>query len=40
MALNDFIIIYFDDIFVYSKAKKKHIKYVKYIFQELQEYDL
>ena len=38
--MDDFIIIYLDNILVYSKNKNKHVKYVQYIFQRLQEHDL
>ena len=39
-ALDNFVIIYLNDILVYSKNKNKYIKYVQYIFQRLQEHDL
>ena len=32
--------MYFDDIFVYSKTKKTHVKHIQYIFQKLQEHSL
>ena len=38
--LNDFYQIYLDDIFIYSKIKKDHIKYVRLILQKLREIDL
>ena len=34
------IIIYFDDIFIFSKTKKKHVKYVKKILIVLAEKNL
>ena len=34
-ALDDFIIIYLNDILVYSKNKNEYIKHIQYILQEL-----
>ena len=39
-TLNNFVIMYSNNIFVYLKTQKKYIEYIKYIFQKLQEYDL
>jgi Reverse transcriptase (RNA-dependent DNA polymerase) len=33
--LNDFMIAYLDDILIYSKTKKKHIKHVTVILKAL-----
>ncbi len=38
--LNQFIIVYLDDILVYSKTKKEHVQHVKKILQTLKEVDL
>ena len=38
--LDNFVIIYLNNIFIYSKNKKKHVKYIQYIFQWLKEHDL
>ena len=38
--LNDFCQIYLDDILIYSRIKKDHIKHVRLVFQKLREVDL
>ena len=38
--LNDFYQIYLNDILIYSKIKKKHVKYIRLILQRLREVDL
>ncbi len=38
--LNQFIIVYLDDILVYSKMKKEHVQHVKKVLQTLQKVDL
>ena len=38
--LNQFIIVYLDDILVYSKTKKEHVQHVKKVLQTLQKVDL
>ena len=34
------VIIYFDDIFIFSKTKKKYIKYIKKVLTALAEKNL
>ena len=36
--LNKFIIIYLNDILIYSNTLKKHVKHLKLIFQKLEKY--
>jgi hypothetical protein len=38
--LDDFVIVYLNDIFIYSKTKKKHIKYVTAILKALKKADI
>ena len=38
--LDNLVIIYFDDIFIFSKIKKKYIKYIKKILATLAEKNL
>ncbi len=38
--LNQFIIVYLNDILVYSKTKKKHVQHVRKILQTLKEVNL
>ncbi len=38
--LNQFIIVYLDDILVYSKTKKEHVQHVKKVLQTLKKVDL
>ena len=38
--LNQFIIVYLNDILVYSKTKKEHVQHVKKILQTLTKVDL
>jgi len=38
--LNQFVIVYLDDILVYSKTKKKHVQHVKKVLQTLKKVDL
>ena len=33
--LNKFIIVYLNNIIIYSKIKKKHYKYIKWVLQRL-----
>ena len=35
--LDVFVIVYLDDIIVYSKTKKDHIQYVKQVFQTMKD---
>ncbi len=35
--LDEFVIIYIDDILVYSKTTKKHAKHLKYVLNKLYE---
>ncbi len=38
--LNQFIIVYLNDILVYSKTKKEHVQHVKKVLQTLKKVDL
>ena len=38
--LNDFCQTYLNDILIYSRIKKDHIKHVRLVFQKLREIDL
>ena len=38
--LNQFVIVYLNDILIYLKIKKKHMQYVRKILQALKEEDL
>ena len=38
--LDIFIIIYFDDIFIFSKTKEEHVKYIKKVLILLAEKNL
>jgi len=38
--LNQFVILYLNDILVYSKTKKEHVQHVKKILQTLKKVDL
>ncbi len=38
--LNKFVIIYIDDILVYSKLVEKHIKHLKYVLKKLRDNNL
>jgi len=38
--LNQFIIVYLNDILVYSKMKKEHVQHVKKVLQTLKKVDL
>jgi len=38
--LDEFLIIYIDDIHIYSKLVEKHIENLKYVMQKLKENDL
>jgi Reverse transcriptase (RNA-dependent DNA polymerase) len=38
--LDDFVIVYLNDIFIYSKTKKKHIKYVTAVLKVLEKADI
>jgi len=35
--LNEFMIIYIDDILVYSKSTKKHVRHLEFVLQKLKE---
>ncbi len=37
---NQFIIVYLNDILIYSKTKKEHMQYVKKVLQTLKKVDL
>ena len=39
-ALDENLIVYFNNIFIYSKIEVKHIRHVQHILQKLREYDL
>jgi Reverse transcriptase (RNA-dependent DNA polymerase) len=38
--LNDFVVAYLNDILIYSKIKKKHIKHVTAILKALEKADI
>ena len=38
--MNDFYQIYFDNILIYNRIKKKHIRYVRLMLNKLREIDL
>ncbi len=38
--LNQFIIVYLNDILVYSKMKKEHVQHVRKVLQTLKKVDL
>jgi uncharacterized protein YlbG (UPF0298 family) len=38
--LEEFLIIYIDDIFIYSKSAKEHFGHLEYVLQKLKENDL
>ena len=38
--LDDFVIVYLDDIFIYSRSWKEHLAHVKKIFMLLDEHQL
>jgi len=38
--INDYVIIYLDDVFIYSKNRKEHIGHVKEVLKRLQDNDL
>ena len=38
--LNDFYQVYLNDILIYNKIKKDHIKHIRLILQKLREIDL
>jgi hypothetical protein len=38
--LEEFLIIYIDDILIYSKSAKEHVGHLEYVMQKLKENDL
>jgi hypothetical protein len=38
--LNKFLIIYIDDIFIYSKSTEEHTEHLQYVLQKLKENNL
>ena len=38
--LDHFVIVYLDDILVYSKIREEHIQYIKEVLQTIKEADL
>lgn len=38
--LNQFVVVYLDDILIYFKTKEQHVQHVKKVLQALQDADL
>ncbi|KAL0336607.1 UNVERIFIED_CONTAM: Retrovirus-related Pol polyprotein from transposon.6 [Sesamum radiatum] len=39
-SLNKFVVVYLDDIVIYSKTLNEHVKHLRAVFQRLREYEL
>jgi hypothetical protein len=38
--IDDFVIVYLDDILIYSQSEEEHIKHVKQVLQRLRDHQL